>query len=112
MLLLKQRGGPLTVTNSPSDWPSAKVIASGDLNNDLKLDLVAATAEQIEIIYPKTGEHRRLPLNGFAVSGLKLIDYDNDGWLDIFAIGKGVRVWRNLGRAGFRETTAELGLNQ
>jgi len=37
-----------------------------------------------------------LPLNGFKVSGLLLADYDNDGWLDLFAYGSdGVRVWRN-----------------
>ena len=34
MLLLKQRGGPLTVTNTPSDWPAAKAIAAGDLNQE------------------------------------------------------------------------------
>ncbi len=112
MLLLKERGGPLVVTNTPSEWPAAKVLATGDLNNDLKLDLVCATADQLVIIYPKTGEHRRIPLNGFAVKEVKLVDYDNDGWLDICAAGKGLRVWRNLGQAGFRETTAELGLDK
>lgn len=112
MLLLKQRGGPLAVTNTPSDWPTAKAVATGDLNNDLKVDLVLATASEIEVIYPKTGEHRHIPLNGFAISELKLIDYDNDGWLDICAFGKGLRVWRNLGQAGFHDATAELGLDK
>jgi len=112
LLLLKQRGGPLMLTNTPSDWPAGKAIATGDLNNDLKLDLVSAAADAIHILYPKTGEHRQLPLNGFAVTALKLIDYDNDGWLDICAIGNGIRIWRNLGNQGFRETTAALGLDK
>jgi len=112
MLLLKERGGPLAVTNTPSDWPDGKVIALGDLNNDLKLDLAVATGDQLEIIYPKTGEHRKIPLNGFAVTELKLVDYDNDGWLDICAAGKGIRIWRNLGEAGFSETTKDLGLEK
>jgi hypothetical protein len=40
------------------------------------------------------------------------IDYDNDGWLDLWAVGDKIRVWRNLGLAGFREQTAELGLDK
>jgi hypothetical protein len=53
-----------------------------------------------------------LPLHGFQVSGLMLADYDNDGWLDLFAYGSdGVRVWRNAGHAGFADVTAELGLD-
>ena len=112
LLLMKQRGGPLAVTNTPADWPAAKVIAVGDMNNDLKLDLIAATAEEVHVIYSKTGEHIRLPLGGFVANELKLIDYDNDGWLDICAFGKGIRVWRNLGQAGFRETTGDLGLSK
>ncbi len=112
MLLLKERGGPLTVTNTPAEWPGADVIATGDLNNDLKLDLVSAGPTQLEIIYPKTGEHRQIPLGGFAVTSLKLVDYDNDGWLDICAIGKGIRIWRNLGQGGFQEVTHDLGLDK
>jgi hypothetical protein len=38
-----------------------------------------------------------------------LADYDNDGWLDVSAYGAGVRVWRNLGKAGFADVTAILG---
>src|SRR4030095_1601687 len=39
-------------------------------------------------------------------------DYDNDGWLDLAAITNGhLRLWRNCGKAGFREATADVGLN-
>jgi hypothetical protein len=51
-----------------------------------------------------------LPLHGFRVSGLLLADYDNDGWLDLFAYGSdGVRVWRNAGHAGFTDVTRSSG---
>jgi hypothetical protein len=53
-----------------------------------------------------------LPLRGLQVKGILLVDYDNDGWLDIVAYGNGVRVWRNLGKAGFADVTAELGLDK
>jgi hypothetical protein len=53
-----------------------------------------------------------LPLGNARVTGLLLVDYDNDGWLDILAYGDGVRLWRNLGNAGFEETTQALGLDK
>ena len=43
--------------------------------------------------------------------GVGFFDWDNDGWLDIFAIGDGVQAFRNQGTAGFTDTTAALGLD-
>ena len=40
------------------------------------------------------------------------VDYDNDGWLDLWAVGEKIRVWRNLGLSGFQEQTAQLGLDK
>jgi Flp pilus assembly protein TadD len=43
-------------------------------------------------------------------------DYDNDGWLDFAAVGENadggteLRIFRDLGTAGFRDVTKELGL--
>jgi tetratricopeptide (TPR) repeat protein len=110
LLLAKQRGGRLAPTNAPAPWPVGQLIAIGDLNNDLKPDLVAADPTRLEIIF--TGDPRgvTLPLDGVQPSVLRLIDYDNDGWLDIVATGRGLKVWRNLGPAGFRDMTAALGL--
>ena len=42
---------------------------------------------------------------------LKLFDYDNDGWLDIFSIGEGLVSYRNKGSAGFENTSIKVGLN-
>ncbi len=53
-----------------------------------------------------------MPLRGLRVKGLLLLDYDNDGWLDILAYGNGLRVWRNEGKAGFKDVTATLGLDK
>ncbi|PYK31756.1 MAG: hypothetical protein DME57_02495, partial [Verrucomicrobia bacterium] len=46
----------------------------------------------------------------FRIRELRLVDYDNDGWLDIIAAGNGIRVWRNLGKGGFKEV--QLGLDK
>jgi tetratricopeptide (TPR) repeat protein len=50
--------------------------------------------------------------------GVAAIDYDNDGWVDLVAVGetkdgKGeVRLFRNLGPDGFKDVTAETGLDK
>jgi Flp pilus assembly protein TadD len=110
-LLLKQRGGPLVLTNSPTDWPAGEVVALGDFNNDLRPDLVVATPDHLEIVFNGVPDHARIRTGTAPITGLCLIDYDNDGWLDILAAGQGLRVWRNRGKAGFQETTTNLGLD-
>jgi Flp pilus assembly protein TadD len=112
LLLSKVRGGPMVETNTPPTWPSGSAIAVSDLNNDLRNDLVVATSEAVEVLLSGVTEKLRLPLAGKRVSSLRLIDYDNDGWLDVVATGEGLRVWRNLGLAGFKETTGALGLDK
>ena len=108
LLMLKQRGGLLTPTNAPG-WPAGAVIASGDLNNDLRIDTVVASGGKIECRF--NGVEQNRSIDSGAVQALKLADYDNDGWLDIIAAtASGLRVWRNVGQQGFVEMTAEVGL--
>ncbi len=50
--------------------------------------------------------------------GVAALDYDNDGWIDLVAVGEAadghgeMRLFRNLGRDGFRDVTAEVGLDK
>jgi Flp pilus assembly protein TadD len=112
LLLTKLRGGGLTDTNSPVDWPQAGVLATGDLNNDLRTDIVLAGTGSLVCCFGGLTNRIEIPLGQFRVNGLALVDYDNDGWLDLCAYGDGVRLWRNLGNAGFEERTRELGLDK
>jgi tetratricopeptide (TPR) repeat protein len=54
-------------------------------------------------------------LRGFGVTAL---DYDNDGWIDLAAVGETkegrgeIRLFRNLGPDGFKDVTAEVGLDK
>jgi tetratricopeptide (TPR) repeat protein len=54
----------------------------------------------------------------FRAYGVAAIDYDNDGWIDLIAVGetkdgKGeVRLFRNLGPDGFKDVTADVGLDK
>jgi hypothetical protein len=108
LVMVKERGGLLAPTNAPS-WPAGSLIATGDLNNDLRTDAVIASNGKIECRF--AGVAQTVSLDSGEVQALKLADYDNDGWLDIIAgTSSGLRVWRNLGQAGFAETTAEVGL--
>ena len=109
----KQRAGAFKPEPLADAWPAGTVIATGDLDNDLRAEVVIATATAIEIVHRDSGRRIRLPLDGFPVARLLLFDYDNDGWLDLLACGgHGVRVWRNAGHAGFIDTTRTLGLDR
>ncbi len=109
-LYTRERGGPFSSTNAV--FPASAFTASGDLNNDSLTDIASAMADRIEIILGGGLPSVSLPSANLAPVGISLIDYDNDGWLDICAYGQGVRVWRNRGSAGFREVTKELGLDK
>jgi tetratricopeptide (TPR) repeat protein len=63
----------------------------------------------------------RVPLPGtnwVSAFGIAAFDYDNDGWVDLVAVGetkegKGeVRLFRNLGADGFKDVTADVGLDK
>ncbi len=64
--------------------------------------------DQVEL--PKT--------NWVRAYGVAAFDYDNDGWVDLVAVGetkegKGeVRLFRNLGADGFKDVTADVGLDK
>jgi tetratricopeptide (TPR) repeat protein len=63
----------------------------------------------------------RVPLpetNWVRAFGVAAFDYDNDGWVDLVAVGetkegKGeIRLFRNLGADGFKDVTADVGLDK
>jgi tetratricopeptide (TPR) repeat protein len=67
------------------------------------------TFESVEI-FPKPNWARAF--------GVAAIDYDDDGWIDLVAVGetkdgKGeVKLFRNLGPDGFKDVSAEVGLDK
>ncbi len=108
---LRQRGGPFAATNLfGAALPTVTVAAPGDLNNDLRPDLVTLGPAGLEVQFGGALPKAVLSPAVAGAAALSLVDYDNDGWLDVVVAGAGVRVWRNVGQAGFKEVTTELGL--
>jgi tetratricopeptide (TPR) repeat protein len=67
----------------------------------------------------KSFEAASLPAFNWARAfGVAAFDYDNDGWIDLAAVGetkdgKGeIRLFRNMGSDGFKDVTAEVGLDK
>jgi len=50
--------------------------------------------------------------------GIAAFDYDNDGWVDLVAVGEtkdgkgAIKLFRNLGPDGFKDVTADVGLDK
>lgn len=111
LLLEKQRGGPL-LPRALTNWVAGTVFCTGDFDNDLRPDLAVVSEEKITIC-SNGGARKEIAFPGSAgCRQLVAIDYDNDGWLDLWAVGDKIRVWRNLGLAGFQDVTAQLGLDK
>ena len=110
LLLEKQRGGEL-VPSEQDDWEEGTVYCTGDFNNDLRPDLAVRGKGRISLCF-NGGERRDIAISDeVAISAIRPFDFDNDGWLDLWVVGEGIRVWRNLGLSGFQEHTDRLGLS-
>lgn len=111
LLLEKQRGGRLT-PREPAHWAAGAVFCTGDFDNDLRPDLAVAGEGKISLCF-NGGTRKEIVFSGKAnFRQMVAVDYDNDGWLDLWGAGDSLRVWRNLGLTGFQEQTAQIGLDQ
>ncbi len=111
LLLEKQRGGRL-LPRDPTNWVAGAVFCTGDFDNDLRPDLAVVGDGKISLCF-NGGERKEIALPGnVGVRQIVAVDYDNDGWLDLWTVGGTIQVWRNIGLAGFQEQTAQLGLDQ
>ncbi len=109
-------------------WPSPMFaptagIAVLDFDHDGWMDLALTHwgAGGLTLWRNNRGKFEQVPLpptNWVLGFGVAAIDYDNDGWVDLVAVGetkegKGeVRLFRNLGPDGFKDVTADVGLDK
>ncbi len=112
-VFLNQRAGKFKpMPQPPGPWPRARRVFADDLDNDGVIDLLLMTSSGITIMYDQGAGRSRIEFTGFEASSATLIDYDNDGWLDIAVAGqKGLRLWRGSGDRRFEETSEAVGIN-
>ncbi|MCU1301419.1 MAG: repeat protein [Candidatus Sulfotelmatobacter sp.] len=109
----------------PEGGPKAAVgVAVLDFDHDGWMDLAFTHTGAPSLTlwrnnHGKTFDRVNLPeTNWVRAFGVAAIDYDNDGWIDLVAVGetkegKGeVRLFRNLGADGFKDVTADVGLDK
>jgi tetratricopeptide (TPR) repeat protein len=114
---------PFSVSQSMNDIATVGV-AVLDIDHDGWMDItLTRLAEPALTLWHNRGgksfEPVHLPETGWVKAfGIAAIDYDNDGWVDLVAVGetkegKGeVRLFRNLGPDGWKDVTADVGLDK
>lgn len=112
-LWLRQRGLGWAKSDALDDLPTARFVALGDLNNDLRADIVALLDNGLAVQFQGGQKPAIIEADTAGVRRILLLDYDNDGWLDVLAFGgERLRSWRNRGLGGFVETSEVVGLDR
>jgi tetratricopeptide (TPR) repeat protein len=107
-------------------WPEAAPafgVTALDFDHDGWMDLAFTHAgtPALTLWHNNHGKFESVSLpvtNWVHAWGVAAFDYDNDGWVDLVAVGetkegKGeVRLFRNLGADGFKDVTADVGLDK
>ena len=123
---LNQREGPFrgaTPWETDMPAPAAGAVAL-DFNKDGWMDIAFTHwgPPGLSLWRNKEGKSfERVPLPDFEWMrgwGVAALDYDNDGWIDLVAVGENfsgegrIILLRNEGAAGFRDVTADTGLDK
>ncbi len=108
----------------PNPPNPSMAVAVLDFNHDGWMDIAFTHRDAPALTlwrnnHGKSFEPVKLPeTNWVRAFGIAAFDYDNDGWVDLVAVGetkdgKGeVRLFRNLGPDGFKDVTADVGLDK
>ncbi len=96
------------------DWPAGNRHAVEDFDNDLKRDILIANGNVIHgSLTGGNGFQLNVPTGG--IKGLRTIDFDNDGWLDLLVVVAKEQTWslqlfRNRGAEEWLNVTETAGL--
>jgi tetratricopeptide (TPR) repeat protein len=112
----------MTFVNAPTRPVFSHGVAVIDFDHDGWMDLAFNGIRGLSLWrnnHGKSFDKIELPKTDWKWGwGVAAIDYDNDGWVDLVAVGetndgKGeVKLFRNLGPDGFKDVTADVGLDK
>ncbi len=117
------REGKFKTVALPESGPTVG-IAVLDFNHDGWMDIAATHWDKSGITLWRNAQGKKfdevaLPTTGWVHAwGIAAFDYDNDGWVDLVALGETqdgrgqVKLFRNLGPDGFKDVTADVGLDK
>jgi Tfp pilus assembly protein PilF len=120
LVFLNQRTGHfLLQSEPPGPWPPANRVLSNDLNNDGVADVLLFQPERAVLIAGKKADRKEIPFPGLSVDAAALLDFDNDGWLDLCLAGHGldqpdrglVELWRNQGNGSWSNVSGAANLD-
>lgn len=124
-LFLNPREGKWSATGiwDQAKLPPVTAVISFDFDKDGWMDVALAHDGPPGItlwrnVNGKSVEQVQLPIKNWRRAwGIAALDYDNDGWIDLAAVGETedgrgeVRLFRNLGKSGFKDVTTEVDLD-
>jgi tetratricopeptide (TPR) repeat protein len=118
LVFLNQRAGQFArMTEPPGPWPPARRVLADDLDNDGNPDALLVGETEALVLFGKRAARQRYDLAGLQEPVAALLDFDNDGWLDVCVAGTkvgvsaqgAIRLWRN-NASNFTDATEACGL--
>lgn len=120
LVFMNQRAGQFArMPEPPGPWPAARRVLADDLDNDGHADTLLIADKQAQILFGRRAERKKFDLPALKEPVAALVDFDNDGWLDVCVAGakadapeKGaVRLWRNTGAGDWTDATQSASLS-
>jgi hypothetical protein len=120
LAFMNQRTGQFArLPEPPGPWPPARRVLADDLDNDGNPDVVLVGEKQALVLFGRRAERRQLDLSALQEPVAALLDFDNDGWLDLCVAGAksgtaaqgAVSLWRNGGTGEWSDVTQATGLS-
>jgi hypothetical protein len=119
LVFMNQRAGQFArLPEPPGPWPAARRVLADDLDNDGNPDALLVAEKQAVALFGQRVARRQFDLSSLQEPVAALLDFDNDGWLDVCvagtrsgAVAQGtVSLWRNLGTVEWADVTKATGL--
>lgn len=100
----KRAGSFAAMTEPPGPWPAANRVQVNDIDNDGLPDVLLIADREAIVQHTTSTPRSRLSLADIASASTTLVDFDNDGWLDICVVGAkrneakvgAIQLWRNV----------------